>query len=57
MAHEQGLQALAATATDAKGKTVSINKTVTIKEPEPPVDNNAPPTDGTTGSGGTTTGL
>ena len=45
------------TATDAKGKTVSINKTVTIKEPVPPVDNNAPPTDGTTGTTGTTTGL
>ena len=45
------------TATDAKGKTVSINRTVTIKEPVPPVDNNAPPTDGTTGTTGTTTGL
>jgi hypothetical protein len=44
------------TAYDSNGKSIALNKTVTIKEPDPPADNNAPPTDGTTGVGGTTTG-
>jgi hypothetical protein len=42
---------------DASGKSVSQSKTVTIKQPDPPADNNAPPIDGTTGTLGTTTGL
>ena len=41
---------------DSSGKSVSISKTVTVKEPDPPADNNAPPDVGTTGTGGTTTG-
>lgn len=46
------------TAYDQNGKPVSATKTVTIKEPSPPIsDGNTPPTDGTTGTGGTTTGL
>ncbi len=41
---------------DSNGKSVTVNKTVTIKQPELPPDDNAPPADGTTGVGGTTTG-
>ena len=44
------------TAIDSKGKSVTVSKTVTIKPPDVPADNNAPPNDGTTGVGGTTTG-
>ena len=44
------------TAYDTKGKAISVNKTVTVKKPDLPADNNAPPTNGTAGSTGTTTG-
>ena len=44
------------TAYDNKGKSTVMKKTVTIKPPDPPADNNAPPTNGTAGSAGTTTG-
>ncbi len=44
-------------ATDATGKTVSVSKVVTIKQPPIPPDNNVSPATSTGGAGGTTTGL
>ena len=41
---------------DSSGKSVAVNKTVTVKTPVAPADNNAPPTGSTTGIGGSTTG-
>ena len=41
---------------DSNGKAVAINKTVVMKPPDAPADNNAPPTNGTAGGAGTTAG-
>jgi hypothetical protein len=45
------------TAYDQNGKKITASKTVTIKQPDPAGGGNTPPTDGTTGTGGTTAGL